>query len=222
MPEETTTTTQDNAADSTLLTGQAENTSPEGQNVQPPADDGKPKDQADDGVHAETATAEDADTSKAVPEGPDGYKFEFEQDTKVDEALLGGFREVAHQLGITHEQAQKLAGFYAEHVKQLNASALEASLKHAAETEKGWINDIKAMPDFEGRKAAAGRAMEQFATPELVGFLNETRLGSHPELFKFVANIGKALAEPNMVRSEGGSGNSNAADILYPNHGKGG
>ena len=220
MSEETTTTTQENATDNTLLTEQAENTQPEGQSAQPSADDGKPKEQGNDGEQKEKAKAEDADPAKAVPEGPDGYQFEFEQDVKVDEAMLGGFREVAHQLGITQEQAQKLAGFYAGQVKQLNAAALETSAKQAAETEQGWVNEIKALPDFESRKADAGRAMERFGTPKFVELLNQTRLGSHPELFNFVATIGKALAEPNMVRSEGGSGTSSAADILYPNHGK--
>ena len=102
----------------------------------------------------------------------------------------------------------------------MNASALEARGKQLADAEEGWIKEIKAMPDFEAKKADATRAMEQFGKPELVELFNNTRLGSHPALFNFVATVGKLLAEPGFVRSKGGTGDLSLAEKLYPNQGK--
>ena len=223
MSEEVNTAAQDAAPGGTLLTGQAANNPPEGQNDQPPVSEDKTEEQGDqpkEGEPGQAANEEAVDPAKAVPEKPDGYKFEFGEDSQVDEALLGGFREIAHQLGITQEQAQKLAGFYEAQIKGMNATALEARTKQAVETEQGWLKEIKGMPDFDSQKASADRAMEQFGNPELVELLNQTRLGSHPTIFKFVAEVGKALAEPGFVRSKGGTGELSLAEKLYPNQGK--
>lgn len=225
MSEEVNTAAQDAAPGDTLLTGQTANTPPDGQNGQPPVSEDKTEEQGDqpkEGEPGQAANEEAVDPAKAVPEKPDGYTFEFGEDSQIDEAMLGGFREIAHQLGITQEQAQKLAGFYEAQIKGMNATALEARTKQVVETEQGWLKEIKGMPDFEGRKAAAGRAMEQFGNPELVELLNNTRLGSHPTIFKFVAEVGKALGEPGFVRSKDGAGERSLAERLYPNQGKGG
>ena len=157
-----------------------------------------------------------------MPEKPDGYQIEFAEGTQVDDGLLAGFKTVAHELGINQEQAQKLAGFYEAQIKGMNATALEARTKQAVETEQGWLKEIKGMPDFDSQKASADRAMEQFGNPELVELLNQTRLGSHPTIFKFVAEVGKALAEPGFVRSKGGAGELGLAEKLYPSQGRGG
>lgn len=224
MSEEVNTAAQDAEPGDTLLTGQAANTPPEGQGENtPPAANDKPGEQpkGESTEAGKETKTEDADPAKAVPEKPDGYKFEFGEDSQVDEAMLGGFREIAHQLGITQEQAQKLAGFYEAQIKGMNATALEARTKQAVETEQGWLKEIKGMPDFDSRKADADKAMEQFGNPELVELLNNTRLGSHPTIFKFVAEVGKALGEPGFVRSKGGTGDLSLAEKLYPNQGKG-
>ena len=223
MSEEVNTAAQDAAPDNTLLTGQAANNPPEGQNDQPPVSEDKTEEQGDqpkEGEPGQAANEEAVDPAKAVPEKPDGYKFEFGEDSQVDEAMLGGFREIAHQLGITQEQAQKLAGFYEAQIKGMNATALEARTKQAVETEQGWLKEIKGMPDFDSRKADADKAMEQFGNPELVELLNNTRLGSNPTIFKFVADVGKALGEPGFVRSKDGAGERSLAEKLYPNQGK--
>ena len=224
MSEEVNTAAQDAAPGDTLLTGQTANTPPDGQNGQPPVSEDKTEEQGDqpkEGEPGQAANEEAVDPAKAVPEKPDGYKFEFGEDSQIDEAMLGGFREIAHQLGITQEQAQKLAGFYEAQIKGMNATALEARTKQAVETEQGWLKEIKGMPDFDSRKADADKAMEQFGNPELVELLNNTRLGSHPTIFKFVADVGKALGEPGFVRSKDGAGERSLAEKLYPNQGKG-
>ena len=222
MSEETTNPAPDAAPDGTLLTDgvQAQADAQAGDKAMAQAE-AKPdeRSQAADGEAADKP-GEDADPVKSVPEKPEGYQFEFEEGTQVDDGLLAGFKTVAHELGINQGQAQKLASFYATEVAKMNASALEARGKQLADAEEGWIKEIKAMPDFEGKKADATRAMEQFGKPELVELFNNTRLGSHPALFNFVATVGKALGEPGFVRSKDGAGERSLAERLYPNQGK--
>lgn len=222
MSEETTNPAPDAAPDGTLLTDgvQAQADAPAGDRATAQAED-KPDEQGQAAdSEAIDKPGEDADPSKAVPEGPDGYQIEFAEGTQVDDGLLAGFKTVAHELGINQEQAQKLAGFYEAQIKGMNATALEARTKQAVETEQGWLKEIKGMPDFDSQKASADRAMEQFGNPELVELLNQTRLGSHPTIFKFVAEVGKALAEPGFVRSKDGAGERSLAEKLYPNQAK--
>ena len=224
MSEEITNPAPDAAPDGTLLTDgvQAQADAPAGDKATAQAED-KPDEQGQAAdSEATDKPGEDADPAKAVPENPEGYQLEFAEGTQVDDGLLAGFKTVAHELGINREQAQKLASFYATEVAKMNASALEARGKQLADAEEGWIKEIKAMPDFEAKKADATRAMEQFGKPELVELFNNTRLGSHPALFNFVATVGKLLAEPGLVRGEEGAGAASISDKLYPNQGKGG
>ena len=110
MSEETTNPAPDAAPDGTLLTDgvQAQADAPAGDRATAQAED-KPDEQGQAAdSEAIDKPGEDADPSKAVPEGPDGYQIEFAEGTQVDDGLLAGFITVAHELGINREQAQKL------------------------------------------------------------------------------------------------------------------
>src|SRR6185437_3686507 len=47
------------------------------------------------------------------PESPDKYEIKFGEGVAVDDKLLGSFREAAHKLGLSQQQAQALGEWWA-------------------------------------------------------------------------------------------------------------
>lgn len=150
--------------------------------------------------------------SGRVPEFPDGYELTFARDVSVDTELLGAFRGTAHELGITQGQAQKLADLYAGHAADTARRQAEG-LRQAVD---GWEAEIKAMPGYAGMRTDAQRALAQYGSPELFRVIDETLIGSHPSMFRFMAAVGKALAEPPARGKSASSAPLTAERIFYP------
>ena len=82
-----------------------------------------------------------------------------------------------------------------------------------ADTAMSGLQSIVATkPEF------AKKAFDQFGTPELKTFLNDTGLGNHPELVRWAFRVGGALSEDGIVKGRQGDGTSSddLAAILYP------
>lgn len=183
----------------TLLTGEAT----AGNQEQPPATtDQKAEDKPAEGSE-ETAEIE--------------YQFTFEDGLEVDETVLGDLKGLAKELGLTQEQAQKVANLGA--VQSLRWQ--EAQQKVLADAEASWIEASKTDKEFGGDKlpenlAVAAKALEKFGTPELKQFLEESRLGSHPEVIRMFNRVGKAIADDSVVPG-GRSTNGAASNPFYDN-----
>lgn len=148
-----------------------------------------------------------------VPHSPEGYRLEFADNAAVNEELLEDFRELAHQLGITQKQAQKLAGFYENRV----GGGLQQYTRKLQEKEQHWRTEIKQQPGYRQTISDARRAMETYASKELIDLFNHTRIGSHPAMVRFMGKVGRALAEPSAQGERSGRLLS-TAEVLYPNH----
>lgn len=202
-------------AGATLLTGGL--TQEAGMDPAAPGADTAPPDKADaaeekkDGPDKE-APDKEADPLAQVPESPDGYALAFDKSVSVDTALLSSFQATAFDLGINRGQAQKLADLYAGHVADTMRSQAETLRQAVA----GWESEIKDSPGFAAGKADAQRALAQYGSPELFQVMDETLIGSHPAMFRFMAAVGKALAEPEF-KGKGAAGSAMTAEkILYP------
>lgn len=139
--------------------------------------------------------AADDKTDKTVeePQLPEKYEFDIPEGLQIDEKLLAEADPVFRELGLNQEQANKLAGIWAsQQVKQQDAWVTQI---------KDWQGQVKADPDIGGDKfdaslQTANETLVRFgATPEFLKFLGDYGLGSHPEMVKFVVNVGKATAE---------------------------
>lgn len=139
------------------------------------------------------------ESAHAVPLSPDGYVFDFSSSVAVDEQALAAFKEVACEQGISQQQAASIASLYAELVEQ-QAAGEQATL---AESEEAWLKELRQGRYYAKTVASARLTMERFGSPELNDLLNETRLGSHPALVRFVAKIGEELGEPVFMRGKG-------------------
>lgn len=159
------------------------------------------------------------DPADTVPDKPEDYDLQFGKDTRVDKELLGNFQKAVHDLGISRDKAQKLASFYETHAVKAGERAVEAQQKALHEARAKWEGEIEKSPTFTQDREHIRAALRQYGDQEIYDLLDQTNLGSHPKMWAFMANIGKALAEPGFHGKNSGKERS-AADVLYPNQGK--
>lgn len=181
----------------TLLVGQGD----VGLNTSHPASSHSVPTNSDEGGKTENAgeVAEHLEAQTAIPSSPEGYVFEFTSGVQVDEQALASFRDVAFEQGVSQQQAASIANLYANLVEQQAAGEQDM----LEESEAGWLKELRKERNYAKTVASARLTMERFGTPELNDLLNETRLGSHPALVRFVAKIGQELGEPLFIQGKG-------------------
>lgn len=150
------------------------------------------------------------------PEGaPEKYEFQAAEGVELDTEALKEFEPVAREMNLTNEQAQKLVDVY----PKILAGVQQRQVEAWQQTTEQWAADVKADKEIGGDKlpsnlSAAQRALDQFGTPELKTYLNDTGLGNHPDLVKAFVKIGKAMSEDGMVTGSN-DGQRSAAEVLY-------
>ena len=143
------------------------------------------------------------ESGSQVPASPEGYVLAAPEGMETDSSTLSHFTTVAHANGLSQGQAEALVGMYSSLVSQKQ----EEAEKRALATEQAWLSDMKREAGFAQTVHHARLAVERFGTEELSTLLDQTRLGSHPALVRFVAAIGKELAEPSALPGRtGGTG----------------
>ncbi|MDR1684870.1 MAG: hypothetical protein LBR82_00235 [Desulfovibrio sp.] len=159
--------------------------------------------------------AED-DPAAKVPDKPEGYEIKFAEETQVDEAMLSTFKATAHELGLSQGQSQKLASMYEAQVGRLQEAAVKAQQAALGKVQLEWEAKIKADKDFAQKHNNAMLALRRYGSPELTAVMDQTRIGSFPAFFDFVAAVGGALAEPGFKGSGTGGGNRTFSQVMYP------
>lgn len=170
--------------------------------------------EANDGARDETDAPDPADE---VPE--DGrYDFTLPEGMAMDEKLAEAMSPVLKDLGLTRGQAQALAGALAAHRQ---AEAANGS-REWADIQTGWIASAKKDAEIGGARwdasvATAQGALARFGTPGLRTFLTESGGGNHPEVIRFMARVGSAIAEDRPESGGAGAGRPiDAAHLLFP------
>lgn len=189
------------AAGSTLLTGDAPAEEPSAEAPGNPATEEAP---------AEAVGAPETYEDFTLPEG-----------VVLDPVIDMKLKETAKELGLTQEQAQRIADLGAQQsarwAEQLNAQ-VEA-------TAKQWAEAAKADPEIGGKLLAENvivskQALDHFGTPEFKELLETSQLGNHPEVIRFMAKVGRAISDDDFV--PGGdtvtTKPKTLAERMYPNH----
>ena len=192
--------------------------------VQTPVEQGQQQPAADQAPAAQpdtqSAQAEgeqgEAQQEEGKPQGaPEKYEFATPDGMQFDDAVVGAFSEVAKDLNLSQEAAQKIL----DKVGPVMAAQQNEALQ-AASAE--WAEASKTDKEFGGDKlnenlAVAKKAMDQFASPELRALLNESALGNNPEVIRMFYRVGKAISEDGFV--VGGNAKNaelSAAQRMYP------
>ncbi len=123
---------------------------------------------------------------------------------ELDPEVLTAFGDVAKELNLPQEAAQKVLDKVAPVIQAKQAKALEVA-------KADWVSNSQADEEFGGEKLndnleIAKTALDAFGNDALKSLLVETGFGNHPEIIRFMYRAGKAISEDSYV------GNSEGAD----------
>lgn len=149
----------------------------------------------------EGASASTSEPAKA-PGAPEKYEFKAPEGQAFDAQVLEAYSTVAKELNLTQEAAQTL-------LDRIGPVMTERANEQMGVMHLQWFEASKTDKEFGGEKlsenlAVAKKALDQLGTPELRDMLNQSGMGNHPELVRFIYRVGKALSEDTFVgRSTG-------------------
>lgn len=151
------------------------------------------------------------------PEKPEGYEFP-EMPGAMIEGVEPAARQEFHKLGLSATQAKGVMGLYAAQVQ----AAETARMARAAEIETAVAADLQREwgDAFADRLHAANRVIAELGGEAMDALVKNTvmpdgtRMGNHPVLIKFLAEIGSRIAEPGTLK--GGSAGQGGAASYTP------
>ena len=169
-------------------------------------------------VEGQATAAPAAEVKPDTPPGaPEKYELTLPEGAKMDEAGMASFAELAKDLNLTQDAAQAMLGKLAPAMQARQAEQQQAAVS-------AWAEQSKGDKEFGGEKltenvALAQKALKQFGTPELTALLNQSGLGSHPEIIRAFYRAGKAISEDGSFvnGASKGAGGQSAAQRMYPN-----
>lgn len=159
-------------------------------------------------------TAEGESTEK--PGAPEKYDFQAPEGQSYDGQVLDAYAEVARELNMSQEDAQKLLDKVAPVMQARQQEQL-------VEIREQWADAARTDKEFGGDNlnanlATAKKALDAFASPEFKTLLNEAGLGNHPEVIRFMYRAGKTISEDRIVTGQQAPGSDKSlADKLYSN-----
>lgn len=148
------------------------------------------------------------------PQGaPEKYEFKAPEGQQFDAEIIGKYSEVAKELNLTQDAAQKL-------VETMGPKIAERQIAQIEAIRNEWMQSAQIDKEFGGDKlqenlSVAKKALDSFGTPELRTLLQQSGLGNNPEIIRFMYRAGKAISEDTFVSSSAGanSGKQNAGDF---------
>lgn len=159
------------------------------------------------------------DTSKQG--APEAYEFKAIEGQEFDPEVMKSFSEIAKELDLPQDAAQKVLDKVAPKILERQMQALE-------NVRNEWAESARTDKEFGGDKlndnlVVAKKALDSFGTPELRKLLNESGLGNHPEMIRLMYRAGKAISEDRFVggtrggQKSGPKGFNDLASALYSN-----
>lgn len=167
--------------------------------------DGKQDQQAQDSATTDKADGDkdgEPTDDKKTDGAPEKYEFKAPEGREYDSEVIKNFSEVAKELNLPQEAAQKLLDKMAPIVEQRQIQQIE-------QVRTQWADQARNDKEFGGEKLSenlsiAKKALDQFGTPELRTLLNDSGLGNHPDVIRFMFRAGKAISEDRYVGADVG------------------
>ena len=156
-------------------------------------------------VSDETSVVSETSEQETKQGAPDNYEFNSkvaDAPQELDSEVLTAFGDVAKELDLPQEDAQKVLDKVAPVIQERQAKMLE-------QVRADWANESQTDEEFGGEALdenlnVAKQALDAFGTDAFKSLLQETGFGNHPEIIRFMYRAGKAISEDSYVgNSEG-------------------
>lgn len=168
-----------------------------------PAPEPKDGDDSDKGDKAGDADkGKDGEAQK--PDVPESYDLKAPEGMSIDVEALKQFTPIAKELGLSNDQAQKLADFYA----QRQASFFEEQRAGYAKTVEGWIQEVKSDKEIggvhlEATQVSCRKALQSYDPDgEFRKLMDDSGFGNHPAVLRFVNRVGKSVKEDQGIKGK--------------------
>jgi hypothetical protein len=144
---------------------------------------------------------------------PAEFKIKVPEGVAVDQKLMDSYTEFVTTNKIPPEEAQKFVDAY--------VAAQQESIDRTVEQHTKWAEETKKElgTEFKSSIEAAKKAVQTFGDKDLLTVLNQTGLGNHKSVIKFLATIGKKVSEDKIVHGgapAGGETPPSMEELLYP------
>jgi hypothetical protein len=142
------------------------------------------------------AETEEESTEEDTTEEEIEYSFEYPEGFEVDEGDEASFKEVAKELKMPAEQAQRLVQWFAEQTVVSEKQAYEAAANRIKEATKELKEDAEFGGDnFTGTLNGANGVLRNYGGEEAVAVLQAAGVASEPAVVRMLARIAKELKE---------------------------
>ena len=168
-------------------------------------------------VAAETPAAEtpaaDEPFSVKAPEGAEAYQADFEK--------FAGDMDGWLKANPNASAREALAEAAARQAKLVGESQAQAMAQRDQQIS-AWGDELKADKDFGGEAfdknvATAIKGLEAVGSPELRQMLDQTGLGSHPEIVRAFKKVGELVADAPFATGAQPAQSASPAARMYPN-----
>lgn len=154
------------------------------------------------------------------PDTPDKYTYKLPEGLpaeQINKPLLDGWLKELHEAGVPLKQADRIVSKYLADQFAESKAAKQAEAKKIADWETSLKQEFGAK--YDEKLNYAQWSLKEFGGTDgkLAKFLDETGLGSHPEVVKFFADVGLRMSD-DKARTGGarppafGSGPNTAAE----------
>jgi hypothetical protein len=167
--------------------------------------------------------AKTAEPAKPAAQAPEKYEFKAPEGMKLDTDIVGEFEGIAKEFGLPQDKAQRLVDLGAK-LAQKQGAQIQQTVEA---TQASWLEASKSDKEFGGAKLQENLAIAKKAldmNPEIRTLLNESKLGNHPEMIRWMYRVGQKLSEDKPIAAGAvppaptGSSIESLAARLYPDH----
>ena len=157
-------------------------------------------------VSDETSVVSETSEQEAKQGAPENYEFNSkvaDAPQELDSEVLTAFGDVAKELDLPQEDAQKVLDKVAPVIQERQAKMLE-------QVRADWASESQSDEEFGGEALnenlnVAKQALDAFGTDAFKSLLQETGFGNHPEIIRFMYRAGKAISEDSYVGNSQGA-----------------
>lgn len=174
---------------------------------------------------AKTEEKTEAKAETTTSAAPEKYELKVSDDQfkGIDTDVLAEAEPTLRELNLSNEQAQKLMPLAESLVKKTMDRAEAAITDRAIQNRKEWADAFDADPEIGGANKAqtiadAAKAFDHYGLKKGEGLrllLDESGLGNHPDLIRFVAAVGRDTAEGTHDRGSAATTPKTPEGALY-------